>query len=136
MDKKKFEALVEEALEALPDTFKEKLDNVTVMVADRPSREVYEKTGSSPYSLIFGLYHGVPYKHRGPFYGNLPPDVIVIYQESIERIYSSEEEIRNKVIEVVVHEIGHYFGMDDSHLEKIEKELRARQDRETKGEKF
>lgn len=135
MDKKKFEKLVEEALEELPEEFKEKLDNVTVMVEDRPSREVYEKTGSSPYSLIFGLYHGVPYKHRGPFYGNLPPDVIVIYQESIERIYSSEEEIRNKVVEVVVHEIGHYFGMKDPQLREIEDERQSRQTGKTKREK-
>ena len=51
MNKKKFERLVEEALEDIPEEFKEKLENVTVMVEDRPSREVYEKTGSSPYSL-------------------------------------------------------------------------------------
>ncbi|MGD9345136.1 MAG: metallopeptidase family protein [Candidatus Aminicenantes bacterium] len=129
MDKKKFETLVEDALEELPQAFKEKLDNVTVMVEDRPSREVYERTGSSPYSLIFGLYHGVPYKHRGPFYGNLPPDVIVIYQDPIERVCVSEEEIRNKVLEVVKHEIGHYFGMKDPELKEIEESQRARKRR-------
>jgi predicted Zn-dependent protease with MMP-like domain len=135
MDKKKFEKLVEEALEKIPEEFKEKLENVTVMVEDRPSREVYEKTGSSPYSLIFGLYHGVPYKHRGPFYGNLPPDVIVIYQEPIERIYSSEEDIRNKVVEVVIHEIGHYFGMKDPQLREIEEKMRSQQGEKAKREK-
>jgi predicted Zn-dependent protease with MMP-like domain len=135
MDKKKFEKLVEGALEEIPEEFKEKLENVTVMVEDRPSREVYEKTGSSPYSLIFGLYHGVPYKHRGPFYGNLPPDVIVIYQEHIERIYSSEEEIRNKVVEVVIHEIGHYFGMKDPRLREIEESQRSRKTGNAKREK-
>jgi predicted Zn-dependent protease with MMP-like domain len=125
MDRKRFEKLVEEALEDLPEEFNEKLDNVTVMVEDRPSREVYEQTGSSPYSLIFGLYHGVPYKHRGPFYGNYPPDVIVIFQEPIERVCISEEEIRNKVVEVVTHEIGHYFGMKDPQLREIEKSRRT-----------
>lgn len=135
MDKKKFEKLVEEALEEIPEGFKEKLENVTVMVEDRPSREVYEKTGSSPYSLIFGLYHGVPYKHRGPFYGNIPPDVIVIYQESIERIYSSEEDIRNKVVEVVEHEIAHYFGMKDPELREIEKSQRSRKTGNAKRKK-
>lgn len=125
MDKKKFEKLVEDALDKLPEAFKEKLENVTVMVEDRPSREVYERTGSSPYSYIFGLYHGVPYKHRGPFYGNLPPDVIVIYQEPIERFSSSEEEIRKKVEEVVIHEIGHYFGMKDPELKEIEESRRT-----------
>ena len=135
MNKKKFEKLVEEALEDIPEEFKEKLENVTVMVEDRPPREVYERTGSSPYSLIFGLYHGVPYKHRGPFYGNQPPDVIVIYQEPIERIYSSEEEIRNKVVEVVVHEIGHYFGMKDPELKEIEEAQRLQLKGKSKSEK-
>lgn len=129
MNKKKFEKLVEEALEDLPEAFKEKLDNVTVIVEDRPSRDVYERTGSSPYSLIFGLYHGVPYQHRGPFYGNLPPDVIVIYQEPIERICSTEEDIREKVIEVVKHEVGHYFGMKDPELKEIEDSHRSHQRR-------
>lgn len=129
MEKKKFEALVEDALEELPEAFKEKLDNLTVIVEDRPSKEVYEKTGSHPYGLIFGLYHGVPYKHRGPFYGNLPPDVIVIYQEPIELVCDSEEEIQNKVVEVVKHEIGHYFGMKDPELKDIEASQRARKRR-------
>jgi predicted Zn-dependent protease with MMP-like domain len=135
MNKKKFEKLVEEALEDIPEEFNEKLENVTVIVEDRPSREVYERTGSSPYSLIFGLYHGVPFKHRGPLFGNQPPSVIVIYQEPIERIYSSEEEIKNKVAEVVKHEIAHHFGMDDPYLEEIEKEIQSRQESETKREK-
>jgi predicted Zn-dependent protease with MMP-like domain len=117
MEKKKFEGLVEDALDKLPEEFKELIDNVTVIVEDRPSREVYKRTGSPPFSYIFGLYHGVPYKHRGPFYGNLPPDVIVIYQEPIERYCSSE---------VVKHEIGHYFGMKDPELKEIERSKQAR----------
>ena len=135
MDKERFEKLVEEALEDLPEEFKEKLENVTVMVEDRPSREVYEKTGSPPNSLIFGLYHGVPYKHRGPFFGNQPPSVIVIYQESIERIYSTEEDIRNKIVEVVIHEIGHHFGLKDPRLKELEDAQRALQEKYEKRRK-
>lgn len=132
MDRRKFEGLVEEALHEIPKKFKELLDNVTVIVEDRPSGEVYERTGSPPFSYIFGLYHGVPYKHRGPFYGNLPPDVIVIYQEPIERFCTSEEEIREKVTEVVKHEIGHYFGLKDSELKEIENLRKARKNKKKK----
>ncbi len=67
-----------------------------------------------------GHYHGVPYKHRGPFYGNVPPDVITIYQKPIEKICFTEDEIKQKVQEVVIHEIAHYFGFDDDELKKIE----------------
>ena len=121
MERKKFERLVEEALAQLPKKFKKYIDNLAVIVEKKPSRELYERTGSSPFSTLLGHYHGVPLKHRGPFYGNIPPDVIVVYQEPIESICSTEEAIRKKVREVIFHEIGHYFGMSDAELREIEK---------------
>ena len=120
MERERFEKLVEEALAELPVKFRKRIQNLAVVVEDKPSREVYERTGGSPFSLILGLYHGVPFKHRGPFYGNLPPDVITIYQQPIEKICYTEEEIKKKVREVVFHEIGHYFGFDDKELKEIE----------------
>jgi len=121
MEKEKFEELVQDTLAKLPQKFKKYLENLAVIVEEKPSRETYEQTRTSPFSIILGHYHGVPFKHRGPFYGNVPPDVIVIYQKSIEDICSSEEEIRKKVREVVLHEIGHYFGLSDKELREIEK---------------
>jgi len=79
--------------------------------------------GISRRGLLLGLYHGVPLKHRGPYYGNIPPDVISIYQKPIESICSSEEEIKKKVREVVRHEIGHYFGKSDKELKEIENDI-------------
>jgi len=122
MDPKEFEALVDEVLKDLPKDFKRRLENITVMVENEPSKEVYKRMGIPRSHVLFGLYHGVPYPHRGPFYGNIPPDVIVIYQKPIERNSSSMQEMKNKVREVVIHEIGHYFGFDDAALRKIEKE--------------
>jgi predicted Zn-dependent protease with MMP-like domain len=120
MDREKFEKLVEEALEKIPKKFKKLLENLAVIVEDNPTREVYDKTGASPYSTILGTYRGVPYKHRGPYYGNIPPDMIVIYQKPIESICFSEEEIKQKIREVVFHEIGHYFGLSEKDLRDIE----------------
>lgn len=120
MERERFEELVEEALDELPIKFRKRIQNLAVVVEDKPSREVYERTGGSPFGLLLGLYHGVPFKHRGPFYGNLPPDVITIYQKPIEQICTTEEEIKKKVREVVFHEIGHYFGFNDKELKEIE----------------
>lgn len=120
MQREKFEKFVEEALAKVPKKFKKHLQNLAVIIEENPSREAYRSTGSSAFSTILGLYHGVPFKHRGPFYGNLPPDVIVIYKKSIENVCHSEEEIRNKVKEVVLHEIGHYFGLSEKELDEIE----------------
>ncbi len=113
--------MVEEALASIPKKFKKRLQNLAVIIEDRPDRKTYRRTGKSTLSTILGLYHGVPFRHRGPFYGNIPPDVIVIYQKSIEEICYSEEEIRKKVKEVVFHEIGHYFGLSEKELRQIEK---------------
>jgi len=121
MEREKFEKLTEEALAQIPKKFKKFISNLAVIVEEKPSREIFEKTGSTPLSSILGHYHGVPFKHRGPFYGNIPPDVIVIYQKPIENICSTEEEIKKKVREVVFHEIGHYFGLSEKELREIER---------------
>ncbi|HDZ25035.1 MAG TPA: metallopeptidase family protein [Candidatus Aminicenantes bacterium] len=121
MEREKFEKLAEEALAQIPRKFKKLISNLAVLVEEKASREIFEKTGSTPLSSILGHYHGVPFKHRGPFYGNIPPDVIVIYQKPIESICSTEEEIKKKVREVVFHEIGHYFGLSEKELREIER---------------
>jgi len=118
MEREKFEKLVEEALAGLPRRFKKLLHNLAVIVEDAPPRDMLSRRISS--SNLLGLYHGVPFKHRGSYYGNVPPDVIVIYQRPIERISTSEDEIRKRVREVVLHEIGHYFGLSEEELRKIE----------------
>jgi predicted Zn-dependent protease with MMP-like domain len=120
MRREKFEGYVEEALKEIPTKFKKLLQNIAVIVEDRPSKEIYERTGASPFSTLLGHYHGIPFKHRGSYYGNAPPDVIVIYQETIEAICETEEQIKKKVKEVVFHEIGHYFGLKEEELRNIE----------------
>lgn len=120
MNKKEFEKLVEEAFAQLPKEFKKYIENLAIIIEESPPREVYRQTGSSPYSTILGLYHGVPLKHRGPYYGNLPPDVIFIYQKPIQEMCHSEEAIKQKIKEVVLHEVGHYFGLSDEELRDIE----------------
>jgi predicted Zn-dependent protease with MMP-like domain len=120
MDRAKFEKLVEEALVRLPPKFKKHLENIAVMVEARPSPRTLRDMGAAPDRTLLGLYHGVPLHHRGPYYGNIPPDVIVIYQEPIEEFCRTDEAIKAKVREVVLHEVGHFFGMSDRELRKIE----------------
>jgi predicted Zn-dependent protease with MMP-like domain len=122
MKNEEFEKLVEEALARLPKKFQKLMDNLVVIVEENAPREVYQRTGASPYSTILGLYHGVPLQHRGPYYGNIPPDVIFIYKKPIEEMCLSEEAVRQKVKEVVFHEVGHYFGLSDKELKEIEAE--------------
>ena len=120
MDKEKFESLVEKALDQIPDKFKKYLDNIAVIVEEKPSREFYNRKGTTPLSTVLGLYHGVPFPHRGPYYGNTAPDVIVIFQKAIESICATEKQIERKIRDVILHEIGHYFGMSEKELADIE----------------
>ncbi len=124
MNRERFEKLVEEALADLPKEFKKLIDNLAVIVEDEAPLEVYRQTGAHPFSRILGTYHGVPYTQRGPFYGNILPDRIIIYQIPIEEICATEEEIKQRVREVVIHEVGHYFGLSDLDMKKIEEEIR------------
>ncbi len=129
MDRDRFEKLVAEAMDALPARFKKLIENVAVLVEDYPSLDVRRRMGAPSRSAILGLYHGTPFQHRGPYYGNLPPDVIVIYQKPIESICATEDEVREQVQDTVVHEVAHYFGFSDEELREIERQIAAERSR-------
>ncbi len=120
LEREAFALLVKEAVAELPKEFKKLLKNIAVIVEDEPGPEERERFGPGGGRLL-GLYHGVPFKHRGPYYGNLAPDVIVIYKNTIESICNTEEEVRSQVRATVIHEIGHYFGFSDRELREIER---------------
>lgn len=110
----RFEELVEEAFEELPKYFKNKLENITIVVEDFPVfRDLSDK-----YSIL-GLYRGIPYPNRGIYYGNVLPDVITLYQKPIERRVNNIEELKKLIRKVLYHEIGHYFGFSDDELYTI-----------------
>ena len=123
MDYEAFAELVSEAIDSLPDEFLEKLENVQVTVEEWPSRQDLEDADLSPrdkYRLL-GLYHGVPLTSRHNQYMALP-DEITIFQRPIEALVGEDEEaIREQVRHTVVHEIAHYYGIDDDRLEELGK---------------
>lgn len=125
MDRQTFERLVEEAMVSLPARFKKLIQNVAILVEDYPSLDVRRRMGAPSRDSILGLYHGTPFQHRGPYYGNQAPDVILIYQKPIEAIAATDDEIREEVRAVVIHEVGHYFGFSDTELREIEREAEA-----------
>jgi len=111
-----FERLVAQAVESLPPTFLTRLENVDVVVEEEPTEEDLELAGIEPGSTLLGLYHGVPQSQRGPWYGNLLPDRIVIYQRPIEAVARDRREIRKEIRITIMHEIGHYFGLAEDDL--------------------
>jgi predicted Zn-dependent protease with MMP-like domain len=119
VDRKSFEYLVEKAYSAIPEEFRKKIENVVISVEDYPTRDDLEKLRLRKDSLLFGLYRGVPLPKRSVWQVASFPDEIVIYQKDIERICRNEKEIEDKVNEVLIHEIGHYFGLSDREIYEL-----------------
>jgi predicted Zn-dependent protease with MMP-like domain len=115
-----FESLVERALGSLPRQFKEKIRNVAVVVEDWADDETLDELGIEPPDTIYGLYRGTDITRRDSSYGNVLPDTIHIYQGPIEEDCVDAEEMAELVRDTVIHEIGHYFGLDDDTMEGIE----------------
>lgn len=119
LSQEEFENAVLSALKRLPKVLKNKMENIDVVVEEEASREILADMGlRSPLHLL-GLYQGVPFDRRGFYYGNVLPDKITLFKKPIESVCRSEEEVENKVREVVIHEVGHYFGLDDERLEEL-----------------
>lgn len=120
MKKTEFEELVGEALSRMPRQFAEKLENIDIVVEDEPSHNLLKEVRVGRGGTLLGLYQGVPLSRRGFYYGNVLPDRIVLYMGPILREGGNAEDIADRVRSVVIHEIGHYFGLSDKELAKLE----------------
>jgi predicted Zn-dependent protease with MMP-like domain len=111
-----FTKLVEEVLDSLPREFRSRIRNVAVLVEDVPPNQ---RSPQQQEPLLMGLFHGVPTTKKSVFDLPTGPDYIVLYQTNIEAVCSNEIEIREQVRLTVIHELGHYFGMDEDQLKHV-----------------
>jgi predicted Zn-dependent protease with MMP-like domain len=120
-----FIRLVEAVLDSLPTEFQERIHNLAVLVEDRPSmrkkrRGLGDKIGpNKPRSLVLGIFQGVPATQKSAFDPSSEPSRIVLYQKNIEAVCRNESEIRHEIRQTVLHELGHYFGMNESELKDV-----------------
>jgi predicted Zn-dependent protease with MMP-like domain len=119
MDSQRFEKLVGEAIEKLPEAFRERLENIDIVVADTPTRDQLKTLKEKRGHTLLGLYEGVPLTERTHNYGFVIPDKITIFQKSIEAMCRSEAQIIDEIQHVVRHEIAHHFGISDDRLEEL-----------------
>jgi len=118
MKREHFVKVVEEVLDSLPQEFRSRIQNVAVLVEDVPPNQPSPQPGQQR-RLLLGLFHGVPTTKKSIF--DLPsgPDHIVLYQKNIEAVCSNEAEVREQIRLTVIHELGHYFGMDEHQLNDV-----------------
>jgi predicted Zn-dependent protease with MMP-like domain len=115
MTRGEFERVVAEALDSLPERFADMIDNVVIAVEDEPSDEDYESLEEDDDSELLGIYRGVSLMERTH---DMPllPDEIAIFRGPINRVARTREEALHEVRETVIHELGHYFGLDDHEM--------------------
>ncbi len=123
LEQKDFEELVLVALVTLPDQFKSALKNVDVVVEDFPPVDILARAGVTHGYGLLGLYQGVPLKDRGPHYSGTLPDKISVFKVPLESSVDSIEELMPLVQHVVLHELGHYFGLSDEEMQEQRGEL-------------
>jgi predicted Zn-dependent protease with MMP-like domain len=119
VSKDQFAELVEQALAELPYQFANFLEEVRLEIADRPTPEQLRLARVKQNGLLLGLYQGRPRTARSVWDSGQLPDVIWIFQQPIEEICRSQEQLVRQVRTTVLHEIGHHFGMTEDDLTRL-----------------
>ncbi|MDD4271757.1 MAG: metallopeptidase family protein [Patescibacteria group bacterium] len=117
ISKKEFEKIVEQALENLPDKFKDKLHNVAIFAEDEPTDEQLYKIKLKRGDVLFGLFEGYAQAKRLNI-GPVLPDRITIFRKAILSQSDNLAELEQKIISTVKHEIAHHFGSDEKGAAK------------------
>lgn len=117
MDRTRFARLVAEVVNQLPEEFAGRLANVEVVVEDEPSRAQLRSLGLDPrVDTLFGLYEGVPLAERGAGVPALPDRISIFYRPLVEEC-ETEAELREEIRTTILHEVAHFFGIDDEDLD-------------------
>lgn len=119
LSRRQFDELLAQALADVPAPFAEHLANVVIGVEPYPSEQTVRELGLDDADDLLGLYTGTPMTERHADDGGNLPDSIVLYQRNIEEACDSEEDVVREIRTTLLHEIGHYFGMDETELDDL-----------------
>jgi len=119
VSRERFERLVVEALTAIPELLRARMENVAVVVEEWPTPAHLESAGLEEDDLLFGLYEGTPLTERGIVAEPILPDKITIFQGPLEEACATEDEIRDEVRATIIHEVAHHFGFDEERLSEL-----------------
>ena len=117
MNRTDFVNVAEEALDSLPEEFRTRIQNVAILVEDFPPGQA--RSHARQKQLLLGLFHGIPATKRSVFDMPTGPAHIVLYQKNIEAVCSTEAEVRHQIRQTLLHELGHYFGLNEEHLKDV-----------------
>ena len=120
MDHQEFRKEVTRVIDRLPRRFREQLHNIEFVVEDRPSNALLRAEGLDPrHDTLYGIYQGVPLPDRSSLDPPLLPDKITIFAEPLQEDFPDLDELREEIRLTVLHEIAHYFSMDEEDIEDL-----------------
>jgi predicted Zn-dependent protease with MMP-like domain len=115
---RQFEQLVTEGLKMIPPDIRRLMDNVQIVIEDKPSAELLADLGIPAEDTLYGLYEGVPLNERTTEYSAFP-DRVTIYRQPLLADFHDADELRSEVARTVIHEVAHHFGIDEARLTEL-----------------
>jgi predicted Zn-dependent protease with MMP-like domain len=119
VERARFIELVREALRDIPEPFASHLRQIDLVVKRRPTPDDLRAADLGPDESMYGFYRGVPLTERDSGYNLIAPDVIDIYQDVLEEDFPHEDDLIDEIRITVLHELAHFFGIDDDRLEEL-----------------
>ena len=119
LSRKRFEKIVAEALDELPEEIGEALSNIYVVVEQWPSEETIREMNMPSRHELLALYEGIPLTERNTNYSAVLPDKITIFQGPIQAMGNNLTELIDEIRIAVVHEVAHHFGIEDERLHEL-----------------
>ena len=126
----RFEACISEALLAIPQHIRKRMDNVAIVVEMAARKPTSAEDPIHRGSVLLGLYEGIPLIHRGAGYSGVLPDKITIFKQPIEELAGGNDDAAAGIIrDTVLHEVAHHLGMDEGEVRHWERN-RTRRNRQ------
>lgn len=119
LTEKDFDDIVKKAIARIPYEIHQYLDNIVISVKRRPSKKMLKDMGLSSEALLLGIYSGVSIVDRSATNPPLFPDSIILFQDPLEQICETLQELEEEIEITVVHEIAHFMGISDERLEEL-----------------
>ena len=116
----RFQALVDEAIDSLPEKFRAAMTNMAIIVEDDPTPAQLAEVEIEPPDTLYGLYEGIPLPEREWNHGNTLPDKITLFRNPILEDSLDDDDVVVGIGETLIHEVGHYFGLDEDEIMEIE----------------
>lgn len=127
MEREEIIGIVRDIIDQLPDHIRENIKNLEFIIEDQPNSEIKRQFHGA---MILGLYQGIPLPKRGPGYTFVLPDRISLFYENLKKVVQNDGEWPRVLQDVILHEIGHYYGFNEMEIRKIMDEMKPKTEKE------